>query len=1310
MTKMEAQMRLSVLAVISIIMCGMLWAAPPIHEGFEEYPVGNALSGQAGGRGFSAAWKMPVDGISAKVVAGLSLGNLPVSGNAASFSRTGALNAKRFAFRPIASVPVNQEIWMSYLSKWTKDNGGDGHSAELGIGTLMHQDDGAMNLFTNVLTINKADRFAIGYNESKLETSADSNLPGKTVLVVARWAGIGTQQQQATLWLFDKAEAVNAVLNANKAETLDEHAFNKQTIDGSMGTFGEGFGLKIGGYIGGNPGSYEVTFDEIRLGSSSADVLPGSSIPVAKIETPKVVMKELKPLPIGSRTIYVAPNGNDNSSDPTSIDTPLRTIQKAASIVKAGETILIRGGTYRETVTAQLAASKENPILIRPYKNEKVVVSGAELVKGPWKKEGTIYVTDLNDTFESSINQAEQLFVDGHMLHYARTPSTIPFEHFDPDHKFQVSKVIETKNVPTGTEGPWGRVRPCGSMRAVFTCDEMTEPDGTWTGATVHMIVRDDEFGGWGFGQVGPVLSHKNGQLEVLFYSMRESKPDQIAATEISPGEKFYIFGKKAALDDEGEWFHDEKAGKIYVRLPNDADPNKHTIEVKRRDYAFDLSNSAHVTVKDLDIFAATVTTDKAFLTGEGGGGWSYSGRGANEASPSGTGPAHHITLDGLRAKYVMHFIGTWGFAHGQWCRGGIMLVGQDHVLKNSNIEYSAGNGVSLYGYRHKVLNNIVSNTNYSGAHAGAIATSQTHYQPKEVKIRPTDIEIAHNTIYRTAFDGIQTQAFESSTPENRGRIHHNFIDTCGLLNKDMGSVKFIHHHDKNQKVVRSRIDHNLIRGVHAALGHGIYFDFADGFIVDHNIVWDVNDFININDGGNMLIANNTGIAYSHGIGGMIRGGGNRFWNLERIEIRNNITNQDITQMDKRDPRVHESFQQSHNLAQIDPAEFFVDPDRGDFRLKPGSKAVDAGVKVDGYTGDAPDIGAIENGDDSWVKTVGADRQIVKAPTRLTGRATPDGFVELQWQDNADNELGYVIECGSETGYMYRNWEFSIIGRTRPDATSFRGKVPSPMRDNFFRVRAVRSYYSNTITLNAGVAHLTMTFEPEQGYEPGYVNGRLNWHSVEGGRGLINGSIKAGRGYVWLRCPWIRVAKSGQNQHLIIDGTEDRVSIAALGNIRTLLPAFDPARSKLRFRMKIGLTGYAAEAKKEAVVLRPGNLGYWQGPGGGIAMFVLDTNGDLKWHWKKIVNLKEYAKPGELVEFSGVFDFATKKFSGITANGQALKNEYQFDYKDSTLQNALLQIEPKKASPEHAVLLDDITFELVDDGMEAATQQPVPGK
>ena len=50
---------------------------------------------------------------------------------------------------------------------------------------------------------------------------------------------------------------------------------------------------------------------------------------------------------VRAATYYVSTSGNDGNNG-TSLSTPWRTINKAAQTMVAGDTVYVRGGTYRE--------------------------------------------------------------------------------------------------------------------------------------------------------------------------------------------------------------------------------------------------------------------------------------------------------------------------------------------------------------------------------------------------------------------------------------------------------------------------------------------------------------------------------------------------------------------------------------------------------------------------------------------------------------------------------------------------------------------------------------------------------------------------------------------------------------------------------------------------------------------------------------------------------------------------------------------------------------------------------------------------
>jgi hypothetical protein len=61
---------------------------------------------------------------------------------------------------------------------------------------------------------------------------------------------------------------------------------------------------------------------------------------------------------------------------------PLASLARACAVAEPGETIVLRGGVYREVL-----APKNDGVTVRAMKGEKVTVSGADLIEG-WKREG----------------------------------------------------------------------------------------------------------------------------------------------------------------------------------------------------------------------------------------------------------------------------------------------------------------------------------------------------------------------------------------------------------------------------------------------------------------------------------------------------------------------------------------------------------------------------------------------------------------------------------------------------------------------------------------------------------------------------------------------------------------------------------------------------------------------------------------------------------------------------------------------------------------------------------------------------------
>ncbi|MDR2963457.1 MAG: RICIN domain-containing protein, partial [Bacteroidales bacterium] len=79
-----------------------------------------------------------------------------------------------------------------------------------------------------------------------------------------------------------------------------------------------------------------------------------------------ILLLALFALPAFAGTIYVATDGNDNTGDGSS-SKPYRTIAKAASVVTAGTTVLVRAGTYvEENIQPKVSGADGNMIVFKP--------------------------------------------------------------------------------------------------------------------------------------------------------------------------------------------------------------------------------------------------------------------------------------------------------------------------------------------------------------------------------------------------------------------------------------------------------------------------------------------------------------------------------------------------------------------------------------------------------------------------------------------------------------------------------------------------------------------------------------------------------------------------------------------------------------------------------------------------------------------------------------------------------------------------------------------------------------------------------
>jgi hypothetical protein len=603
---------------------------------------------------------------------------------------------------------------------------------------------------------------------------------------------------------------------------------------------------------------------------------------------------------------FVSPNGSDDN--PGTLDLPFKTVQKCADTVQPGLTCWLRAGTYRETIAPKISGTRTKPIIFSAYKNEQVIISGTELVNNWSEPEGSIYRADITlpiDGYSDTGFLANQVFINQEMMPEARVPN------------------LDQKRDYLRPEMFGGGLSSLGGKTAKIENPEIPELGQGWQGARVWTNE-------WYTTRTGEVTGGTADQLTA-----------EMTAEWERGGFWFYLFGKLELLDDQGEWFYDGSNQELSFWSLDGEKPQG--VEVKQRNFAFDLSDRSFITLRNLNFFANTITTSDR---------------------------SSDIIIDGINAKYVSHHMtlpplpssekapesddGLFLAAHAH--DTGIQLRGNNHVLMNSVIDGSSGNGVLLEGNNHRVTNNIITNTNYQVSYAAAIRLNGNGHQ------------ISHNTIKRTGRDAISWDWHTAGTDGRNLEISYNDISEFGMLSTDLGAVYVC----CQVNLEGGSIHHNWIRDAQAFSPfwgtRGIYLDIESfNSTIHHNVVWNLTggkDNYSLTAGsprGYDRIFNNTFL-------------GEVELNGDYIEARNNIFagNQTLA-----------ADQASNNLFADTDFKFYQPPEEQeeqpeveqtkslpDFNLKQDSPAIDAGINIPQITtdfqGQSPDVGAYERNSTPW--------------------------------------------------------------------------------------------------------------------------------------------------------------------------------------------------------------------------------------------------------------------------------------------------------------------------------------------------------
>lgn len=638
---------------------------------------------------------------------------------------------------------------------------------------------------------------------------------------------------------------------------------------------------------------------------------------------------------------YVAPSGSNNN--PGTRDKPFATVQKAADTMHSGDVCWIRGGTYRETISVKGEA--KNNIAFQSLPGEVVIISGTELVEGEWQQhKDSIYVIDVDQP-------VRQVFVDGAMMTYARWPNATFKDRWTP----RVWRANE-------------------SLRGTVSDAELAKSGIDWTGAVLTLNTLPS------WNKYTAIVERHGKGTKTLRYTHDKLWTLKAKSKKGARNRGYYLSGMLDALDAPEEWFYDKDTGKLYLCLPDGANPRNHKIEAKVRNYGFRAEQSDHVTLTGLHFFACT------FYFRE----------------------SNHSTVDACHVRFPNVAYLLTELDKKSKPTVSTTMIGHHNTVKNSSVAYSPTHGLRMLGSYALVENNFIYDCNSIGSLAyaplwmgnlednvtwegalkyegrlketinGSVVGSTEPVRAKNGddpdRAQPDGKCTArNNTICRS---GNIVVAFYSQPAYT---ITYNHVYDGGVF---VGDVSLIY--TSSPKIRGTEIAYNWVHGCPKLAIRGD--DQSRGITYHHNVTWDgMRGHITVK-GEDNAVYNNTALtnnAGNHGINintwpepdkPMFR----KLWprlpqQNKNTPVANNLTPH-ITRFVSTFPR-HRPFSSkdrrlSNNWLEANPKSLLRDPDNYDFRPKKDSPLVDAGKHVpgitDGFVGKAPDIGAYEADGPLW--------------------------------------------------------------------------------------------------------------------------------------------------------------------------------------------------------------------------------------------------------------------------------------------------------------------------------------------------------
>lgn len=593
---------------------------------------------------------------------------------------------------------------------------------------------------------------------------------------------------------------------------------------------------------------------------------------------------------IYSDEYYVSATGD--SLNLGTFDSPFLKVQQAADVMQSGDICYIRQGVYHEEVSIDdRNGTSSSPIIFTSYEDERVVFDGTKQIDSEWIQfSGDIWVTEIDFDIW-------QLFIDYEEIVMARWPNA----------NFIDGSIWDKEN-------HWAH--------GLIDDDENAYENGTMIDKPNENVSLENI----GFDIVGAtailnVGSFKTYTKEVLTHNgnMFTYEPVDLWKTK---HHDYFLEGKLEFLDSAGEWFYDSDSSKVYLWAPDSNNPNNLNIRGKTQSYAFQISDSDYIEIRNLEFFGTTFKFDNS----------------------------DHSTVDHCNLFYPSCYKRMLGLI-GVQPDMSLFNSSSNCIVKNSAFRYTDGSALEMYSNNNTIENCYFYHIDYTATDLNGLMTT--------IQMGGSNNIFRRNTLHKMG-------ASATLNPGNAAIIELNDMSDSGHMQSDGALV---------QCMVGQQPDVQIrYNWLHDTEKFGARFDgegAGNGGHIHHNVIWNVQGGIMVK-GFNHNIYNNT--AFDNGSKNdiiiMIEQGGNE-GTITLNNAANKIAGHRTGSYDMYP--VPGNYENNWNGYQtgLDVKDLLMDAENFDFKPNSNSVLIDSGTTNSNlsieYFGENPEIGAYESDGEYWI-------------------------------------------------------------------------------------------------------------------------------------------------------------------------------------------------------------------------------------------------------------------------------------------------------------------------------------------------------